>query len=192
LEEFDIVGANARFDKEKVMEELSHAEKPNAQATQSEDGAGSATAPAAPALEPHDAETGKATAYNKSVSFFDNISCESLDRGNEKDKQRQTYAEQRKLDAETFGLSLRGGYRHHHHHSHNNPAQQQTGAAANSSAPAAGNPPHRRPQQHRAGPPHSPNRVFRPVQNSNKTAAYTATTTTTTDGKENGTTGPKK
>ena len=43
-------------------------------------------------------------AYNKSSSFFDNISCESKERleagGG---KPRTSYAEQRRLDTETFG-----------------------------------------------------------------------------------------
>lgn len=136
------------------MEELSHSEKPNALPAQPlEEGAQDAT------------RDDKTPAYNKSVSFFDNISCESLERGPDKDKAtapRQTYAEQRKLDAETFGLPARDtrpSYRHHHHQSQN-----------------------RRPPQHR-GPP--TNKVFRPVQNSNKPAAAAAPA-------ENGVSGPKK
>ena len=38
--------------------------------------------------------------YNKD-SFYDNISCDTLDREDQKDK--KTYYEQRKLDSETFG-----------------------------------------------------------------------------------------
>jgi protein LSM14 len=155
LEEFDLVSANARFDKEKVMEELSHTEKPNALPAQPLEGDQDATN-----------DDNKTIAYNRSVSFFDNISCESLERGSDKDKAavpRQTYAEQRKLDAETFGLPARDtrpSYRHHHHQGQN-----------------------RRPPQHRGGPP--TNKVFRPVQNSNKPPAAAAPA-------ENGVSGPKK
>jgi len=85
LEEFDLVSSNARFDKEKVMEELSHADKPNA-------------LPAQPLESIPDAgqDDTKIGAYNKTASFFDNISCESLERGSDKDRSagpRQTYAE---------------------------------------------------------------------------------------------------
>jgi len=77
LDDFDFEGANARFNKEKVLEEV--AQKPEEQSD-------------------------KPPAYNK-LSFFDTISCEATDRMKEKEggKTRQTLSEQRKLDAETFG-----------------------------------------------------------------------------------------
>uniref|UniRef100_A0A1A7WGE9 LSM14 homolog Aa (SCD6) n=1 Tax=Iconisemion striatum TaxID=60296 RepID=A0A1A7WGE9_9TELE len=61
--------------------------------------------------------------YDKSKSFFDNISCDDTRKANEKSggsafprERRQTWAEERRMNAETFGISLwqgrgRGGYR---------------------------------------------------------------------------------
>jgi protein LSM14 len=152
LEEFDLVSSNARFDKEKVMEELSHADKPNALPAQPLE--------SIPDAGQDDIKTG---AYNKTASFFDNISCESLERGSDKDRSagpRQTYAEQRKLDAETFGLPPRDTRPSYHRHHYRRPPV-------------------------RGGPP--PNKVFRPVQNSNKPPAASPASPA-----ENGVSGPKK
>ncbi|CAJ1055787.1 LSM14A mRNA processing body assembly factor a isoform X1 [Xyrichtys novacula] len=61
--------------------------------------------------------------YDKSKSFFDNISCDDTRKANEKSggsgfprERRQTWAEERRMNAETFGIPLRqgrgrGGYR---------------------------------------------------------------------------------
>ncbi|XP_017296671.1 LSM14A mRNA processing body assembly factor a isoform X2 [Kryptolebias marmoratus] len=62
--------------------------------------------------------------YDKSKSFFDNISCDDTRKANEKSggsgfprERRQTWAEERRMNAETFGFPLRqsrgrGGYRY--------------------------------------------------------------------------------
>ncbi|XP_040927212.1 LSM14A mRNA processing body assembly factor a isoform X2 [Betta splendens] len=61
--------------------------------------------------------------YDKSKSFFDNISCDDSRKANDKSgvsgfpqDRRQTWAEERRMNAETFGIPLRqgrgrGGYR---------------------------------------------------------------------------------
>ncbi|XP_041852031.1 LSM14A mRNA processing body assembly factor a isoform X2 [Melanotaenia boesemani] len=61
--------------------------------------------------------------YDKSKSFFDNISCDDSRKANEKSggsgfprERRQTWAEERRMNAETFGIPLRqsrgrGGFR---------------------------------------------------------------------------------
>lgn len=61
--------------------------------------------------------------YDKSKSFFDNISCDDTRKANDKSggsvfprERRQTWAEERRMNAETFGIPLRqgrgrGGYR---------------------------------------------------------------------------------
>ncbi|XP_013882232.1 LSM14A mRNA processing body assembly factor a, partial [Austrofundulus limnaeus] len=54
--------------------------------------------------------------YDKSKSFFDNISCDDTRKANEKSggsgfprERRQTWAEERRMNAETFGIPLRHG-----------------------------------------------------------------------------------
>lgn len=89
LEEFDFEGANARFDKEKILEEVAHADN-------------------------EDGQSG--SAYDKSSSFFDNISCEATEKMKEKETkvEKKTSADQRKLDSETFGqLSLNDRHRNY-------------------------------------------------------------------------------
>lgn len=94
-DDFDFESANARFTKEKLAED-------NAE-------------------ENHDDEEHEAvhtsTVYNKGASFFDNLSCETLERQEPRgDKQKQSLSEQRKIDTETFGTANlhhggRGGMR---------------------------------------------------------------------------------
>jgi len=82
-DDFDFESSNARFSKEKLIEEVqpeeAHEETP---------GAGS-------------------TVYNKTASFFDNLSCETLERQESRDdrRQKQSFADQRKIDTETFGTA---------------------------------------------------------------------------------------
>jgi len=92
LEEFDFETSNARFDKEKVLEEV-------------EAGGGGEDFSRDDLLRP---------AYDKSSSFFDSISCDALERvkGTKEDNRyggsggrpnRSAMADQRRIDAETFG-----------------------------------------------------------------------------------------
>jgi len=87
MDDFNFDEANARFSKEKLLEEVA-ADKPTDMNDTSEHG------------------------YNKDSSFFDNISCEATDRKDGKEKARASLSEQRKIDAETFGQTnsyRRGG-----------------------------------------------------------------------------------
>jgi len=91
LEEFDFEGANARFDKEKILEEVATSHADN-----------------------EDNQSG--SAYDKTSSFFDNISCEATEKMKEKETkvEKKTSADQRKLDSETFGqLSLNDRHRNY-------------------------------------------------------------------------------
>jgi len=90
LEEFDFESNNSRFDKEKLLEEVAKT----------------------------DSNDDKSRAYDKTSSFFDNISCEATDRMKD-DGSRRALAEQRKKDVETFGGYARnqdGNYQHHYQH----------------------------------------------------------------------------
>jgi protein LSM14 len=152
LEEFDFESSNARFDKEKVMEEVSHTEKPNllppsiVEAVTTEKQENEITEPD---------KSANPTAYNKTLSFFDNISCEALERSAEKDRQhpRQSYAEQRKIDAETFGLPPRGG-----------PGGYRGGPRRGPPPPRGPPGNHHRGQGYQTHQPPSQAKVFRPVQ----------------------------
>lgn len=87
MDDFNFDEANARFNKEKILEEVAASDKQHETTVE----------------EP---------AYNKESSFFDNISCEATDRKDGKDRIRSSLAEQRRIDAETFGqvsLNRRGG-----------------------------------------------------------------------------------
>jgi protein LSM14 len=104
LPEFDFEKANSKFDKEKIKEEVLkgvvHVETESS--TEGE------LAPAAVPAE---------KAYDKSTSFFDSISCESLDRlkdddggGNARSDRRR---HERSLNAETFGRAANDRRTHH-------------------------------------------------------------------------------
>lgn len=86
-EEYDFAGANARFST--IKEELADDSGSVASAGDAEGTTASTAALASPA------------AYAKD-DFFDSISCEATDRMN-KNRKRFNYADQRKLDSETFG-----------------------------------------------------------------------------------------
>jgi len=87
MDDFNFDEANARFNKEKLLEEVAASDKQNE-------------------------KTDEEPAYNKDSSFFDNISCEATDRKEGKEKvPRASLAEQRRIDTETFGqlsISNRG------------------------------------------------------------------------------------
>ncbi|KAJ2943608.1 hypothetical protein O0L34_g16717 [Tuta absoluta] len=68
-------------------------------------------------------EEDEVSGYDKNKSFFDNISCEAVERSKGR-SQRTDWRTERKLNSETFGVALarrgawrgRGGYRHHNPH----------------------------------------------------------------------------
>jgi len=87
-EEFDFESANARFSKEKLLEDVPEEVKNE--------------------LPPPATSPGVSIAYNKVDSFFDSISCETLERSGDKDEHnraRVSMQDQRKIDTETFGVS---------------------------------------------------------------------------------------
>eukprot|EP01087_Luapelamoeba_hula_P004925 TRINITY_DN1492_c0_g1_i2.p1 TRINITY_DN1492_c0_g1~~TRINITY_DN1492_c0_g1_i2.p1 ORF type:complete len:497 (+),score=65.18 TRINITY_DN1492_c0_g1_i2:116-1606(+) len=100
MDEFDFEKANLLFDKDKLKEEIiKAAEDTNAEAS-----------PAAQALL-------ATKSYDKTTSFFDTLSCEATDKLAEEANDRRTYAEQRRLNAETFGIgNMNKGGRGGGHH----------------------------------------------------------------------------
>jgi protein LSM14 len=111
--DFDFESANAKFNKEDLIKEAIASGSPldeNPTVT-SEDGN---THPAAPARKDSLPQAGVA-AYNKSSSFFDNISSEAKDREEANDARangRQLRGEEFKKNIETFGQgNVDGGYR---------------------------------------------------------------------------------
>jgi len=108
-EEFNFEVANARFSKEKLVEEVSHV-VPEAKTE----------------LPPPAIASGISSVYNRQSSFFDSLSCETLERTAKQEDRRpmkHNNQEQRRLDSETFGSSsLRShgmgghsrGRRYHH------------------------------------------------------------------------------
>lgn len=110
LHPFDFEKSNSRFEKDKARDE---------------------------ALETEQGKALNVVAYQKD-SFFDQLSCETLDRQNEpQGKAAFFYDDQRKRDMETFGASsvidqhrLRGarGRSRHHYHSYNNRSYNNRGA----------------------------------------------------------------
>ncbi|KAL4234341.1 Protein LSM14 A [Mactra antiquata] len=106
--EFDFESSNAQFDKEEIERELKQ------KLTLTDDNSkvnGEKT------VENGGDEEDDECFYDKSKSFFDNISCEATDRAKGK-QSRPSWKEERKLNVETFGTSDprrgfrgRGGYR---------------------------------------------------------------------------------
>eukprot|EP01102_Stenamoeba_stenopodia_P013974 TRINITY_DN4598_c0_g1_i1.p1 TRINITY_DN4598_c0_g1~~TRINITY_DN4598_c0_g1_i1.p1 ORF type:complete len:495 (+),score=106.64 TRINITY_DN4598_c0_g1_i1:144-1628(+) len=137
LEEFDFESMNAKFDKVKVAEEISKSSTKEENENVSEEGPH-------PEVDSTPVEPVAAPSYNKTKSFFDNISCDALDRMseqnvNDKAKGRKTYQEQRKLDEETFGRSgfsnrggaSRGGRGGRRYYNNNQPRENGTNGREN-------------------------------------------------------------
>eukprot|EP01097_Dermamoeba_algensis_P005471 TRINITY_DN3481_c0_g1_i1.p1 TRINITY_DN3481_c0_g1~~TRINITY_DN3481_c0_g1_i1.p1 ORF type:complete len:671 (+),score=170.31 TRINITY_DN3481_c0_g1_i1:244-2013(+) len=122
LEEFDFELSNSRFKKEEFEQEIKQQETQPEQDVASTAASTTAAAAAAAAAVAPPAPSPASTllpkkAYNKTESFFDSLSCESLEKleeekgekHNNKARANRSYTEQRKLDAETFGHLGRGG-----------------------------------------------------------------------------------
>lgn len=129
--DFDFESANAQFNKEEIDREFQSKLKlkdeksdkaAGEKALNGEEKAESGLdAPSGEQAEDEADPLGPNCYYDKSKSFFDNISCDD----SRKDKsggsgfgreRRQTWAEERRMNAETFGIPLRqgrgrGGYR---------------------------------------------------------------------------------
>jgi protein LSM14 len=103
--DFDFATSNAKFNKGDVVKEAI-AGSPLTE-----------TAPAGPSEVEAPPPTGSGTAYNKSTSFFDNISSEARERaenGGQKPGGREWRGEEQRKNMETFGQgSVDGGYRNY-------------------------------------------------------------------------------
>ncbi|XP_013981070.1 LSM14A mRNA processing body assembly factor a isoform X2 [Salmo salar] len=125
--DFDFESANAQFNKEEIDREFhsklklkdEKTEKPEKAAVNGEDKGDSGVETLN--SEGNADEGGEALTpnvyYDKSKSFFDNISCDDSRKAAERSgggsgfprERRQTWAEERRMNSETFGIPLRGG-----------------------------------------------------------------------------------
>lgn len=109
-EDFDFESANAQFHKDDIDKELQTKLKlkDDKAVINGEESADSEHAPNEGATE--EDTVINTCYYDKSKSFFDNLSCNDLskscERGFTKDR-RPTWAEERRMNAETFGIPLR-------------------------------------------------------------------------------------
>lgn len=110
--DFDFESANAKFNKEDLIKEAIASGSPLEEVPPQEEHIDDA-ANAAPARK--DSSSASVPAYNKSSSFFDNISSEAKDREEAHDARangRQVRSEEFKKNIETFGQgNVDGGYR---------------------------------------------------------------------------------
>ncbi|KAM4734511.1 LSM14A mRNA processing body assembly factor a isoform 3-T3 [Anableps anableps] len=127
--DFDFESANAQFNKEEIEKEfqskLKLKDEKLEKALNGEDkgDSGVETQNSEGNNEDESDPLGPNCYYDKSKSFFDNISCDDTRKAGEKSgasgfprERRQTWAEERRMNAETFGIPLRqgrgrGGYR---------------------------------------------------------------------------------
>lgn len=121
-EDFDFETANAQFHKDEIDKELQNKLKlKDDKAEKALNGEETAEVEhlASEATTEEEEAVINPCYYDKSKSFFDNLSCDdpskSGERGFSKDR-RPTWAEERRMNAETFGIPLRhnrgrGGYR---------------------------------------------------------------------------------
>ncbi|KAK2853527.1 hypothetical protein Q5P01_006188 [Channa striata] len=117
-EDFDFETANAQFHKDEIDKELQNKLKlKDEKALNGEQTADSEHLASEGTTEEEEAAINTCY-YDKSKSFFDNLSCDDSrmgERGFSKDR-RPTWAEERRMNAETFGIPMRysrgrGGFR---------------------------------------------------------------------------------
>ncbi|XP_012674409.1 LSM14A mRNA processing body assembly factor b isoform X2 [Clupea harengus] len=126
--DFDFESANAQFNKEEIDREFQSKlklkdekpEKPEKALNGEDKGDSGVETQNSEGNAEEEAESLAPNCYyDKSKSFFDNISCDDTRKAQEKAfprERRQTWAEERRMNAETFGIPLRhgrgrGGYR---------------------------------------------------------------------------------
>ncbi|XP_071384671.1 LSM14A mRNA processing body assembly factor a isoform X1 [Centroberyx affinis] len=130
--DFDFESANAQFNKEEIDREFQSKLKLKDEKSEKSEKAVNGEDKADSGVETQNSEgnaeeegdpLGPNCYYDKSKSFFDNISCDDTRKANERSgglgfprERRQTWAEERRMNAETFGIPLRqnrgrGGYR---------------------------------------------------------------------------------
>lgn len=119
-EDFDFETANAQFHKDEIDKELQNKLKlkdDKTEKAQNGEETGDSEHPATEGTE--EEETVINTYYDKSKSFFDNLSCGDISKSGERGfskERRSTWAEERRMNSETFGIPLRhnrgrGGFR---------------------------------------------------------------------------------
>ncbi|XP_028286441.1 LSM14A mRNA processing body assembly factor a isoform X2 [Parambassis ranga] len=130
--DFDFESANAQFNKEEIDREFQNKLKLKDEKPEKPEKALNGEDKGDSGVETQNSEgnaddecdpLGPNCYYDKSKSFFDNISCDDTRKASEKSggsgfprERRQTWAEERRMNAETFGIPLRqsrgrGGYR---------------------------------------------------------------------------------
>ncbi|XP_039987970.1 LSM14A mRNA processing body assembly factor a isoform X9 [Xiphias gladius] len=130
--DFDFESANAQFNKDEIDREFQSKLKLKDEKTEKSEKTVNGEDKGDSGVETQNSEgnaddecdpLGPNCYYDKSKSFFDNISCDDTRKANEKSggsgfprERRQTWAEERRMNAETFGIPLRqsrgrGGYR---------------------------------------------------------------------------------
>ncbi|KAK3558718.1 hypothetical protein QTP86_027675, partial [Hemibagrus guttatus] len=113
--DFDFESANAQFNKEEIDKEFQSKlklkdEKPEKALNGEDKGDSGVDTQNSEGNADEEDQLGSKCYYDKSKSFFDNISCDDTR------ERRQTWAEERRMNAETFGIPFRqnrnrGGYR---------------------------------------------------------------------------------
>ncbi|RXM32560.1 Protein LSM14-like A [Acipenser ruthenus] len=129
--DFDFESANAQFNKEEIDREFQNKlklkddkpEKPEKAVNGEDKGDSGVETQNSEGNADEEEAPGPQCYYDKSKSFFDNISCDDTRKAAEKSgvpsfprERRQTWAEERRMNAETFGIPLRhnrgrGGFR---------------------------------------------------------------------------------
>jgi protein LSM14 len=113
--DYDFESANAKFNKEDLIKEAIASGSPVAEAEEDPLANGSSSEPVEGITRKDSASLSTNKAYNKSSSFFDNISSEAKDREDAQDVKTQarvTRGEEFKKNVETFGQgNVDGGYR---------------------------------------------------------------------------------
>ncbi|KAM9366272.1 LSM14A mRNA processing body assembly factor b isoform 2-T2 [Symphorus nematophorus] len=118
-EDFDFETANAQFHKDEIDKELQNKLKLKDDKTEKALNGEETADSEHPANEEEEEAVITTCYYDKSKSFFDNLSCDDLsksgDRGFSRER-RSTWAEERRMNSETFGIPLRhnrgrGGFR---------------------------------------------------------------------------------
>ncbi|XP_048013762.1 LSM14A mRNA processing body assembly factor a isoform X2 [Megalobrama amblycephala] len=124
--DFDFESANAQFNKEEIDKEFQSKlklkdEKPDKALNGEDKGDSGVDTQNSEGNAEEEDHLGPKCYYDKSKSFFDNISCDDTRKAAERSggsgfprERRNTWAEERRMNAETFGIPLRrgrGGFR---------------------------------------------------------------------------------
>ncbi|XP_051739927.1 LSM14A mRNA processing body assembly factor a isoform X2 [Ctenopharyngodon idella] len=124
--DFDFESANAQFNKEEIDKEFQSKlklkdEKPDKALNGEDKGDSGVDTQNSEGNAEEEDPLGPKCYYDKSKSFFDNISCDDTRKAAERSggsgfprERRNTWAEERRMNAETFGIPLRrgrGGFR---------------------------------------------------------------------------------